>query len=123
MKAKIKSGFSLIEVAIAMLVLVVVMLGGAAMLTRTGVSIWTQGKSRIAIEIVNQELEIASGNDFNSLASTSKTITRNGVNYLVQTVVTDILSGFQKQIDVSVSWQNESVSGTTLTIRQLSIMN
>lgn len=59
MKTKHKSGFSLIEIMVAALVLAVLAVGGAAVLAHTGASIQIQGNKRVALALANARLETA----------------------------------------------------------------
>ena len=61
-KKKSKSGFSLIEVLMAVLIIVVLAIGGSAVLSQTGSSVIIQGHKRVALEIANQRLELARSN-------------------------------------------------------------
>lgn len=57
MKTKNKSGFSLIEIMVAAILLAVLALGGAQVLYHTGANIQIQGNKRIALELANARLE------------------------------------------------------------------
>lgn len=59
MKHSRKAGFSLIEAALAVLILAILAVTGAAVLYQTGSGIRVQGNKRVALEIANQRLEIA----------------------------------------------------------------
>ncbi len=60
MKKKVAAqmaGFTLLEIMVAILLLAVLAIGGAAALYRTGGSIQAQGNKRIAVELANKVLE------------------------------------------------------------------
>ena len=67
MKTKYKSGFSLIEIMVAALLLAVIAVGGAAVLSHTGVSIQIQGNKRVALELANARLETARAQNYYGL--------------------------------------------------------
>lgn len=67
MKTRHKSGFSLIEIMVAALLLAVIAVGGAAVLSHTGVSIKIQGGKRVAIELANARLETARAQNYYGL--------------------------------------------------------
>ena len=54
---KNKSGFSLIEIMVAMLLLGVLVLGGSKVLSATGGDIQVYGNKRVALELARTELE------------------------------------------------------------------
>jgi len=64
MKTKHKSGFSLIEIMVAALLLAFLAVGGAAVLYQTGGGVRVQGNKRIAMEHVRSELEELSEVDY-----------------------------------------------------------
>ena len=57
MKTKHKSGFSLIEIMVSVIILVVLALGGAAVMYRTGGDIQRQQNKREALVVANRVLE------------------------------------------------------------------
>jgi prepilin-type N-terminal cleavage/methylation domain-containing protein len=61
-KKKNKSGFSLSEVLMSVLIIAVLAIGGSAALYQTGSSVIIQGHKRVALEIANQRLELAMSN-------------------------------------------------------------
>ena len=56
-KNKNKSGFSLIEIMVAMLLLAVLVTGGSKVLSTTGGDIQVYGNKRVALELARTELE------------------------------------------------------------------
>ncbi len=64
MKTKNKSGFSLIEIMVAALLLAVLAVGGAAVLYQTGGDIQVQGNKRIAMEHARSKLEVLAEVDY-----------------------------------------------------------
>jgi prepilin-type N-terminal cleavage/methylation domain-containing protein len=68
MKSKHKSGFTLVEVLVASLIIVILVIGGAAALYHTGSNVISQGNKRIALEIASQRLELAKANTYTDIA-------------------------------------------------------
>ena len=71
MKAKYKSGFSLIEVMVAALLLAVLALGGAAVLYHTGAVIQVQETKRKAIDQSVERLEVVKRSPYGVLQPAS----------------------------------------------------
>jgi len=63
-----KGGFSLVEVVVSVLVLVVLALGGAAMMYHTGANIKIQGNRRVALELANKRMEIVRAQFYYAIA-------------------------------------------------------
>jgi Tfp pilus assembly protein PilV len=88
MTKNVKSGFSLIEIMVAILVLIVIVMGSAAMIYQTGGSVQKSGNSRVAAEIVNDVLERARIIGYGNLVGSSTNLIVNGIPFTVQTIVT-----------------------------------
>ncbi|MDZ8119285.1 type IV pilus modification PilV family protein [Pontiella agarivorans] len=56
-KSRTRRGFSLIEIMVAVLILGVLAIGGAALMQRTGITVTEQKHKRIALETANRRLE------------------------------------------------------------------
>lgn len=127
MKIKNKSGFSLIEIMVAVLLLTVLALGGAAILYQTGGSIQVQGNKRIAIEMVNELLEVAQNADYISFADYETTRTYNGVTYTLYTDITVITNlavspiGMRRDVLVRLAYKGEEISVNSIVIQGLGI--
>ncbi len=81
MKTKHKSGFSLIEIMVSVIVLVVLALGGAAVMYQTGGGIQRQQNKREAIVTANRVLEALWNTTYASLGAspaTPETVMVNG---------------------------------------------
>jgi metal-dependent HD superfamily phosphatase/phosphodiesterase len=102
---------------VAMLALAVVLIGTAALLRQTGVSIWNHAHSRTATEVANDILEDALSVDYDSLTDSATSVTRNGITYSVSRNVTEYnLPIIYKEVDVSISYRGETISAMTFVI-------
>jgi prepilin-type N-terminal cleavage/methylation domain-containing protein len=66
-KKNSKSGFTLVEILIAALIIALLVVGGAATLYHTGSNIRIEGNRRIALQMANQRLEHARQNYYYSI--------------------------------------------------------
>lgn len=64
MKPKNKSGFSLVEVMVAALILVVLVIGGAALLAHAGSNVQVVGNKRVALERARTRMEQLRATDY-----------------------------------------------------------
>ena len=111
MKTKHKSGFSLVEIMVAILVLVVLALGGGAVMYQTGGDIQQQQNKREAIVAANLVLENLWNTTYADLGSSPSTpisVTVNGITMTVSPVPiladqTDASGDKYHQIQVSVN--------------------
>ena len=94
MKTKNKSGFSLIEIMVAALLLAFLAVGGAAVLYQTGGGVQVQGNKRIAMEYARSRIESSKSTGYfvlralapNASATTTETV--NGVPLVITTDIT-----------------------------------
>ncbi|MCF7864074.1 MAG: prepilin-type N-terminal cleavage/methylation domain-containing protein, partial [Kiritimatiellales bacterium] len=114
MKSKNKSGFSLIEVMVAALLLAVLAIGGAAVMYQTGGNIQIQGNKRIALELANEVLERYQSMEYKDIpASDTDTISVDGIPHSVTVNSTKehfpspspSVADEYKQIEVRVSYR------------------
>ena len=93
MKTKNKSGFSLIEIMVAVILLVTLALGGAAVMYQTGGSIQRQQNKREALVAANFAMESFWNQNYDSLRSLGGTqsSTNADVNGQTMTMTVDIL--------------------------------
>ncbi len=80
MKTNRKSGFSLIEIMVSVLILVVLALGGAAVMYQTGGNIQRQQNKREAIVAANQVLETIWNTTYTNIGSDPTTPATVSVN-------------------------------------------
>ena len=71
MNLKLKSGFSLVELMVAMLILAVLVLGSAAILYQAGGTIAIQNNKRAAVSAASRRLEQISGMLYDDIRSNS----------------------------------------------------
>ena len=93
MKTKNKSGFSLIEIMVASLLLAVLALGGAAVLYRTGGGIQVYGNKRIAMEYARSMIETLKVEDYfvsRNRSSDDPVVTVETVNGVSLAITTDL---------------------------------
>lgn len=94
MKTKHKSGFSLVEVMVASLILAALVVGGAAVLYQTGGGVQIAGNKRVAMEYARSEMEAFKIGDYfvlrASAPNTSVTKTET-VNEVPLVITTDII--------------------------------
>ena len=92
--AKKKAGFSLIEVMVAALILVILVIGGAAILSQAGGDIQVIGNKQIALERARTKLERLRDQDYEVLRTAAvagnpdvviTTETHNGVTFVITT--------------------------------------
>ena len=121
-KKKNKSGFSLIEVMVAILVLVVLVIGSAAVVSQTGGGLQAQAHSRDAMELVNEIMESAQSADYSSVAAGTNAFTRNGISYTVFTTVTEVTltvetnSPLRKKVAINLSYDGRDISADFVLI-------
>ncbi len=124
MKQEDQSGFTLIEVMIAILTLAIVAIGAAALLSQTGTSIWKNAHSRTSTVVANDILEGALKADYDTLSTSTETVARNGITYTVATVVSEQSMPINhKDVVVSVSQNGETISARTYVIKGFEIQN
>ena len=99
-KKKNKSGFSLIEVMVAMLVLLVLMVGGAMVLYTTSADIQIYGNKRVAMERARTQLEVLQAKDYKTLSAEAK----------AGNPQTGSRSETWKGIPIAINWTNQWVS-------------
>ena len=115
MKTKNKSGFSLVEIMVAALLLAVLAIGGAAVMYQTGGNIQIQGNKRIALELANEVLERYQSIEYSDIPSSdTDTISVDGIAHLV--AINSTIEHFPspspsvadeyKQIEVRVSYRS-----------------
>ncbi len=106
-----RAGFSLIEVMVAMLVLTVLTLGGAAALFHSSRIIAHQNHRRVALEVANQHIEQLRTTAFHMVPTGTRETTAmvNGWTRKVITVVTETGSPSRplKEVVVQVQYQAE----------------
>lgn len=121
-KKKNKSGFSLIEVMVAILVLVVLVIGSAAVVSQTGVGLQEQAHSRDAMELVNEIMETAQSANYSSVASSTNAYTRNDISYTVSTTVNEFTSTVEsnsvvrKKVAINISYDGRDISADFVLI-------
>lgn len=119
-----KSGFSLIEIMVALLLLLVLLIGGSMVLYETGADVQVYGNKRVALELARTELEGLLDTDYDTLRTRaisgspetgSRTETWNGVtlgidwtNRLVSSG--GILGNEYIQLDVAVDFRGTAES-------------
>lgn len=92
MKKKVKSGFTLIEVMMAILILAALAMGGAAVLYQTGGTIKETGNKRFALELARSEMEDLFGQDYWDTRSQAKDDPiSKPVNQTLSIITTDII--------------------------------
>jgi prepilin-type N-terminal cleavage/methylation domain-containing protein len=97
---KNKSGFSLIEIMVSMLLLGVLVLGGSKVLSATGGDIQTYGNKRVALELARTELEGLMSADYFTLRDAA----------VADNPQTDSRSETWNGITAAISWTNQLVS-------------
>ena len=121
---KNKGGFSLIEILVAMLVLVVLTIAAAAMLAYTGTAVMVQSNSSTAMQVINETLENIDNLDYSSVSTTSTDYTRNGITYTAQTQVTRVSSPLDyKNISIQVQYRGQTFTANTYVIKGFGIQN
>ena len=98
MKTKHKSGFSLVEIMVSILILTVLALGGSAVLYHTGGNIQRQQNKREAIVAANHVLEALWNMTYANLGSNPTKPATVSVNGNTMPVVVTILTG-QTNVD------------------------
>ncbi len=88
MKTKNKSGFSLIEIMVAVIILTVLALGGAAVMYHTGGGVQRQQNKREAIVAANRVLEALWNTTYANIGSSPETPSTVSVNG--NTMATDV---------------------------------
>ena len=118
-----KSGFTLVEIILTILVLVILVVGTAAMMSRAGVNIARQANSRIVMDLVNDQLEAAVGGDFDAIVDWAGTVVRDGNSYAVTTTVTELSTpSSRKVVHVEVAYNRQIIEGETVVIYGLGIL-
>lgn len=120
-KMKNKSGFSLVEIMVAVLLLAVLALGGAAVMYQTGGSIQRQQSKREAIVAANHVIESFWNTTFADLgtlagSSNSVNVTVNGQTQVstisISAMTNDGNGGNYYEIHVVVPW----IAGETVDV-------
>ena len=106
------SGFTLVEMLMAMLVFTVVMLFGFSFFEFGRKAISKAEKKEIAIEIASGKLETAKAGLYGLIVNESNSEIIEGCTYYCQLTVTDNVS--YKIIQETVTWINGSVGLTTI---------
>ena len=101
------AGFSLVEVMLAALILVVLALGGGAILRQSGSTVAIQKNKRVAIEIANRQLERLRTAPSLSVGSFETTAPINGQSRRVLASVVDVGNSARplKQVTVQVEYR------------------
>ena len=121
---KQNAGFTLVEVVIAILTLAVIVIGTAALLSQSGMSIWRNAHSGTAIEVANDLLENALRADYGTITDSSTNVFRSGITYTVLTDETEYASPVTyKDVVVSVTQNGETISARTYVIKGFGIQN
>lgn len=135
-KKKNKSGFSLIEIMLSILILALLALGGSAILFRTGASVQVQGTNRVVSELVNSFLEEQQTKAFDldtyvQLSGFSTNLVLDGISYPVDVAVSNVLvevydSGVvayasQKEITISTVFRGQSIQVSSTVIPSVGI--
>lgn len=100
MKKQNKSGFSLIEVMVSILILLVLIIGGAAVLYQTGGTIQVEGNKRAVLERVRTEFERQRNLDYMVLRARAVNGNPEVINY------NEVYNG----MSISVSFTNELIA-------------
>ena len=109
MKTKHKSGFSLIEIMVSVIILVVLALGGAAVMYRTGGDIQRQQNKREALVVANRVLEGLWNTTYADL----------GASPLIPAIVA--VNGNAMPVSVVISSEQINVDGDSYRDIQISI--
>ena len=119
-----KTGMTLIEIMVAILLVVVLVGGVASVLTYSGSAVVRQGNSRIVMEIVDEALELVRAADFDSLVDSAGPVTRDGNTYAVSTSVLALNSPApRKEVTIQVTYREQVISVKTIVIRGFAIQN
>lgn len=98
-----ENGFSLIEVLIALVILVIVILGGSLYFFYGRLGIKREEYRRVALELASQRLEELKAGDYGAIPDNEETT----VNLSSETFTTKVISTEEdgyKKIAVTVSW-------------------
>ena len=119
---KRKMGFTLVEIMVAIVILLVLVLGVANVLYQVGGTVHVQGNTRMAMDAVDDLLEAVTSQDQGSLSDFSTNIVKNGVTYSVQATVVDD-SAIRSTVNISISYKNQSIQADTVAIAGVGIIN
>lgn len=114
-----QSGFTLVEVLIASVILAVGLLAVSTMIARSTIqdsrAYYLTKASMLIEEFLEQESNKQYSNSaFNSINSTSNSTTIDGIVYNIDCTVTNATpTEFCKQMDCVVTWNNKGTQGNT----------
>ena len=97
---KTKSGFSLIEIMVALLLLLVLLIGGSMVMFSTGADIQIYGNKRVALELARTEMEGLLATDYATLR----------VRAIAGNPETGSRSETWNEIPLAINWTNRLVS-------------
>lgn len=109
---------------VAILVLVILVIGSAAVLARAGVAVAAQGNSRAVMELLNDVVEELHSGDYLAISDSSEQMVRDGNTYTVDTAVTALNDPApHKEVSVQVAYRDQVISTKTIVIRGFGILN
>jgi len=100
-KKKNKSGFSLVEILVATLLLLVLLLAGAMVLYTTGADVQIYGNKRVALELARSQMEGLLSTDYDSLRA--RAVAAGNPETGSRTVTTN-------DVTLGINWTNRLVS-------------
>ena len=119
-----KTGMTLIEIMVAILLVVVLVGGVASVLSYSGSAVVRQGNARMVMEIVDEALERIRATDFDALANSTRSVTRDGNTYAVSTSVLALPSPApRKEATIQVTYREQVISVKTIVIQGFAIQN
>lgn len=99
-RKKKKSGFSLVEIMVAMLLLLVLVIAGAMVLYTTGADVQVYGNKRVALELARTQLEALLAQDYDALRTAA----------VAGSPQTGSRSETWNDIPIAINWTNELIS-------------
>lgn len=102
---KLKKGTALVEVMIAVVILVIVILGGSYFFVYGRSQIDLQKHYRVATHLAAQKLEELKADSYNNIAAgyTTETLSLENLSYSRTLTTADV--GLYKAVEVTVNWQ------------------
>ncbi len=109
-KGRKKSGFTIIEVVVSVLILLIILTGSSMLYVRGRERIHTRKYQRAAVQLASRKIEELKGSPYVSVTAgqSSENITLENFTYSLTADVEDL--GLYKKVTVTAQWQGKAGS-------------
>ncbi len=118
MKKDFIKGFTIIEFLLAFLIIGIALIGGSAFYYASSKTLVRADITRLATWKAIEKIEKIKGTDYSQIQNETENITIGNIQAKRKTTVVETISPQWKEVTVSVEWDSNSISLSTIIIPQ-----